>query len=308
MVLRDSPVQWNDVQRPPLPDGSKPAGAFGTTIFYHSLTTMDYAGRALILRARPNPDSRGRGSMTGSRCGSPGITTHARWAALDGLRPSLPGLHLSRRCPPRRPAPRCGSAFPWGGQTQTALGRRVGHRSTAQLPQAAHPLGSPRGHPPRLPSLSLGCALICWRRLSSLPPWQLRISADGCASLRGSCPAAPSGLPFRSRLRLGRLWSGRFRSGRHRNSSLLLSVLCLPSGPGDVFQFVCGLLELLRGLPARLADDPSPTDSQVLVDLVGLGDGVWADTCEGTKRLRSSDLLDRSSELHVVTLPVHLRM
>lgn len=90
MVLRDSPVQWNDVQRPPLPDGSKPAGAFGTTIFYHSLTTMDYAGRALILRARPNPDSRGRGSMTGSRCGSPGITTHARWAALDGLR---------RRCP-----------------------------------------------------------------------------------------------------------------------------------------------------------------------------------------------------------------
>lgn len=168
------------------------------------------------------------------------------------------------------------------------------------------------------PSLSLGCPLICWRRLSSLPPWQLRVSADGCASLRGSCPAAPSGLPFRSRLRLGRLWSRRFRSGRHRYSSLPLSVLCLPSGPlpvlrlpsgaGDIFQFVCGLLELLRGLPARLADDPSATDSQVLVDLVGLGDGVGADACEGTKRLRSSDLLDRSSELHVVTLPVHLRM
>ncbi|WP_182898788.1 aspartyl protease family protein [Microbispora sp. H10830] len=50
--IRNIPVQWNDVQRPPLPDGSQPAGAFGTTIFYHFLTTMDYAGRALILRRK----------------------------------------------------------------------------------------------------------------------------------------------------------------------------------------------------------------------------------------------------------------
>jgi hypothetical protein len=50
--IRNLPVQWNDAQRPPLPDGSQPAGAFGTTIFYHFLTTMDYAGRALILRRK----------------------------------------------------------------------------------------------------------------------------------------------------------------------------------------------------------------------------------------------------------------
>ncbi|TDD93505.1 aspartyl protease family protein [Actinomadura rubrisoli] len=50
--IRNIPVQWNDAQRPPLPDGSQPAGAFGTTIFYHFLTTMDYAGRALVLRRR----------------------------------------------------------------------------------------------------------------------------------------------------------------------------------------------------------------------------------------------------------------
>ncbi|WP_020391398.1 aspartyl protease family protein [Kribbella catacumbae] len=51
--IRNIPVQWNDAQRPPLPDGSQAAGAFGTTIFYHFLTTMDYAGRALLLRRTP---------------------------------------------------------------------------------------------------------------------------------------------------------------------------------------------------------------------------------------------------------------
>ncbi|MFI6904657.1 aspartyl protease family protein [Nonomuraea sp. NPDC050394] len=51
--IRNIPVQWNDARRPPLPDGSQAAGAFGTTIFYHFLTTMDYAGRALLLRRTP---------------------------------------------------------------------------------------------------------------------------------------------------------------------------------------------------------------------------------------------------------------
>ncbi|MCP2342773.1 aspartyl protease family protein [Actinomadura rupiterrae] len=51
--IRNLPVQWTDGAQPPtLPDGSKPAGAFGTTIFYHFLTTMDYARRALVLRRR----------------------------------------------------------------------------------------------------------------------------------------------------------------------------------------------------------------------------------------------------------------
>ncbi len=53
--IRNLPVQWNDAQRPPLPDGSQPAGAFGTTLFYHFLTTMDYAGKALILRRKTAP-------------------------------------------------------------------------------------------------------------------------------------------------------------------------------------------------------------------------------------------------------------
>lgn len=48
--IRNLPVQWSNGQRPPLPDGSQAAGVLGTTLFYHFLTTMNYAGRALILR------------------------------------------------------------------------------------------------------------------------------------------------------------------------------------------------------------------------------------------------------------------
>ncbi|GAA2625842.1 hypothetical protein GCM10010411_73330 [Actinomadura fulvescens] len=62
--IRNIPVQWNDAQRPPLP-GGPPAGAFGTTIFYHFLTTMDYAGRALILRRKTR--GRRRGSQAQGR-------------------------------------------------------------------------------------------------------------------------------------------------------------------------------------------------------------------------------------------------
>ncbi|GAA3697459.1 hypothetical protein GCM10022224_074150 [Nonomuraea antimicrobica] len=58
--IRNLPVQWSDAQRPPLPDGAPAAGAFGTTIFYHFLTTMDYAGRALILRPRTETAPRAR--------------------------------------------------------------------------------------------------------------------------------------------------------------------------------------------------------------------------------------------------------
>lgn len=50
--LRNIPMQWIDMRRPALPDGSQPAGVLGTTTFYHLLTTMDYAGQALVLRRK----------------------------------------------------------------------------------------------------------------------------------------------------------------------------------------------------------------------------------------------------------------
>ncbi|MGW4064190.1 aspartyl protease family protein [Amycolatopsis sp. NPDC004747] len=48
--LRNIPMQWADIRRPALPDGTQPAGVLGTTVFYHLTATMDYAGRALRLR------------------------------------------------------------------------------------------------------------------------------------------------------------------------------------------------------------------------------------------------------------------
>jgi hypothetical protein len=56
--IRNLPVQWSDAQRPSLPDGSPAAGAFGTTIFYHFLTTMNYAGQALILQRKTSAPPR----------------------------------------------------------------------------------------------------------------------------------------------------------------------------------------------------------------------------------------------------------
>lgn len=46
--LRNVPTVWNDAPRPS--GGTATAGTIGTTIFYHFLTTMDYAGGGLVLR------------------------------------------------------------------------------------------------------------------------------------------------------------------------------------------------------------------------------------------------------------------
>jgi hypothetical protein len=49
--LRNVPVTWPDQMRTPvLPDGTPPAGFVGNEIFYRFLTTLDYAGRSLVLR------------------------------------------------------------------------------------------------------------------------------------------------------------------------------------------------------------------------------------------------------------------
>lgn len=57
--VRNMPIQWTEGLRPPLPDGTQPAGVLGTTLFYHLLATMDYARQKLLLRRK-------------SKCGQPG--------------------------------------------------------------------------------------------------------------------------------------------------------------------------------------------------------------------------------------------
>ena len=59
ITIRNVPVIWNDAQLPTVPGAAQqPLGAIGTTLFYHFLTTMDYAGGALILRRKSDAQLR----------------------------------------------------------------------------------------------------------------------------------------------------------------------------------------------------------------------------------------------------------
>ena len=79
--LRNVPVLWHDGKKPSLPDGSQAAGAIGTTLFYHFLTTMDYANQALILRRK-------------TRAQLHGFQTEARHAGVEKLPLWLAADHL----------------------------------------------------------------------------------------------------------------------------------------------------------------------------------------------------------------------
>jgi hypothetical protein len=57
--LRNVPVTWPDeIRSPLLPDGTLPAGFVGNDIFYRYLTTLDYAGRSLVLRRKTSTELR----------------------------------------------------------------------------------------------------------------------------------------------------------------------------------------------------------------------------------------------------------
>ncbi|WP_043622890.1 aspartyl protease family protein [Nonomuraea candida] len=56
--MRNVPVHWNNAERPKLPDGSEPQGTLGTVLFYHFLTTMDYARGQFVLRRKTDANLR----------------------------------------------------------------------------------------------------------------------------------------------------------------------------------------------------------------------------------------------------------
>ncbi|HEY1174712.1 MAG TPA: tetratricopeptide repeat protein [Phytomonospora sp.] len=87
--LRGVPVQWTDLAMPPLPDGTQPAGAIGTLAFYHLLATMDYAGRALVLR-RKTPGELARFKAEAARSGYDRLPL---WLAGDHFPCSLGKVH-----------------------------------------------------------------------------------------------------------------------------------------------------------------------------------------------------------------------
>ncbi|WP_020667555.1 retropepsin-like aspartic protease [Amycolatopsis nigrescens] len=56
--LCNVPVGWHDLTMPAPPGAAQPAGVFGTGVFHRFLTTMDYAGGALILRRKTRENLR----------------------------------------------------------------------------------------------------------------------------------------------------------------------------------------------------------------------------------------------------------
>jgi Aspartyl protease len=78
--LRNVPILWHDLPIPPIPGLEKqPVGAIGTTIFYHFLSTMDFANGALILRRKTNAQLR----AFQAEAISAGATTAPLWMAPD---------------------------------------------------------------------------------------------------------------------------------------------------------------------------------------------------------------------------------
>ncbi|NUS13267.1 MAG: hypothetical protein HOY69_18000, partial [Streptomyces sp.] len=56
--MRNVPVSWADGDALAFPDGVATAGTIGTTVLYHFLATLDYRGRALVLRRRTRTQQR----------------------------------------------------------------------------------------------------------------------------------------------------------------------------------------------------------------------------------------------------------
>lgn len=75
--LRNIPVHWSDEEVGPGAEG----GIFGTSIFYHLLTTIDYAGRSLILRRR-TPEAAGEVRAAARRAGAEPLPL---WLVRDHL-------------------------------------------------------------------------------------------------------------------------------------------------------------------------------------------------------------------------------
>ncbi|MBB5783322.1 aspartyl protease family protein [Nonomuraea jabiensis] len=68
LELRNLPVSWSETESGEDVDTDSD-GLIGTWVFYHLLTTFDYAGRSLILR-RPTPEAAGKARAAAKRAGA----------------------------------------------------------------------------------------------------------------------------------------------------------------------------------------------------------------------------------------------
>ena len=65
--LRNIPVEWDETDQ--VGPGGPSDGMIGTWVFYHFLTTFDYAGQSLILR-RPTPGTASKARADATRAGA----------------------------------------------------------------------------------------------------------------------------------------------------------------------------------------------------------------------------------------------
>ncbi|GAA2612005.1 aspartyl protease family protein [Actinomadura fulvescens] len=118
--MRNIPVVWHDAEMPHPLGADQPKGVIGTTIFYHFLTTMDFANQALVLRRKTKAKLR-RFRAEAERAGAERLPlwmadTHMpySWAAVRPARSSEPHNKPTPRCCPRpSPTPRCTSPTSW---------------------------------------------------------------------------------------------------------------------------------------------------------------------------------------------------
>ncbi|GAB3412805.1 tetratricopeptide repeat protein [Flindersiella endophytica] len=133
--LRNVPVSWwsDDV-------GTEKDGMIGTWVFYHLLTTFDYAGRSLILR-RPTPETARKARADATRAGASPLPL---WLAFDHMvhsRGSIAGVADSG---PRMAAVNIGGsgedAVHMPGEASKQLGIRTDYDRPLETAAHSHPV------------------------------------------------------------------------------------------------------------------------------------------------------------------------
>jgi hypothetical protein len=96
--LRNIPVSWSDAEEEPSLTGG--SGMIGTWVMYHFLTTIDYAGRSLILRRR-TPETASKARADAERAGAEPLPLwlaheHSPFSrgSIAGSGPRVMGLHI----------------------------------------------------------------------------------------------------------------------------------------------------------------------------------------------------------------------
>ncbi|GAB3426335.1 aspartyl protease family protein [Flindersiella endophytica] len=145
--LRNVPVQWSNAKLPTAPEGPRPVGSIGSVLFYHFLTTLDYAGRGLVLRRK----SKARSRKFQAAARHAGAEALPLWLAgthfpctLGSLNDFGPGMVSCDTGGPRiGVAVRTQGAGPWVPSPAVQAGIEVDYEHLTEFGRRLHPSISP---------------------------------------------------------------------------------------------------------------------------------------------------------------------